>query len=270
MCNVAVIDIDSLIFAMFHPNKVVDAKGVPLKENGKFIYQEKTEDEVISSCDFMMNLVLTNSNADSYIGVVKGSNTIKNKLLIDPTYKQDRDKESPKYWNLCKDHLVRKWNVIEADDYEADEYVNVIRLAVNGAYIVAIDGDLLGLETNDKFHYNWKKNEWIEVSESAARYKFWCDMICGTHNNTKGVPGKGIKYCEKIFLPDSDNKTDAAYAMIVINEFIDCFKDDGVDQFYKNYKMNKIPSKIEGFIIPEPIKYIREDTVMENEVKHNF
>lgn len=255
--NVAVIDIDSLIYAAFHPNKIMDEFGNPKRteDNRKYLYIDKTEEEILESCDGLMHLVLKRSKATHYIGYVKGKDTIKNKLLIDPTYKQDRKEEPPKYWDLCKNYLVDKWGIVEANGAETDDYVNVTRLMLPGAYMVVIDGDLLGLESGEKDHYNWKKNSWVGVSKERADYKFWSDMITGTHNNTKGLPKKGDKFVEKTFVPFLLAGGDDL-SSLVFEQYKDHFGlDDGINQFYKNYKMIKILDKMEGFIPIGPIKY---------------
>lgn len=115
------------------------------------------------------------------------------------------------------------------------------------AFIVSIDSDLLGLEG---IHYNWNKDVWITKTKEEEQYKFWSDMICGTHNNTKGIPGSGIKTSEKIL--SSVEKED--YVSEVLIYYISYFgEQEGIKQFYSNYMCNKLLTHYEGFIIPEPI-----------------
>lgn len=247
--KIAIIDMDSLLFAAFHGNKVLDEKGVPTRteDDSKFIYKEKTVIEIMESCDFLMNQLLDKSEATGYIGFVKGRNTTKSKEAINDLYKADRNKESPKLWNFTKEYLKLNWGIVEVDNIETDDAVNIARLRINDSFICAIDSDLLGLEGT---HYNWKKNEWITVSKEEAEYKFWSDMICGTHNNTKGIPGKGVKHTKTIF--NDPRKMENGYSSLVLDEFTKYFfESEGIKQFYINYTCTKILNDYEGFITPE-------------------
>lgn len=248
--NNAIIDLDSIIYAAFHPNKILDSKGIPKRteDNSKFIYKEKSVKEVLDSCDFLMNDILTKSKATHYVAFYKGKDTIKSKLAVNPEYKQDRSKESPKYWNICKEYLKLEWKAIEVNGIETDDAVRITNLSVKDSFICAIDSDLLGLSGT---HYNWRKNEWITNTKYEESYRFWSDMICGTHNNTKGIPGKGIKYFESKILK---YENESLYS-IVLYEYINHFGEyDGVKEFYRNYISVKLLEKLDGFIIPELIE----------------
>jgi hypothetical protein len=261
--NIAILDMDSIAFAMGNPNKVLDSHGIPLRKDNKFVYEDKTHEQLAESCDFIMNKILTNCNCDLYIAYIKGNNTTKAKRLIDPNYKADRSTTRPSWWEFVRGYLVNNWGVISVNDIEVDDAVNITRLSLKDSYMVCIDSDLLGLEGK---HFDWKKNnmvgEWITTSADEAQYKFWSDMICGTHNNTKGLPGKGIKYCEKIF--DNGNMNVFNLRDITFNEFINYYGEElGIGEFYKNYKMTKILNKYEGFVIPEPIKFKKKEELRE-------
>lgn len=264
--NIAVIDGDSCIFSIFHPNKVLDDKGEPIKENNKFVYKEKTLDEIIFSADNLMNDILTKSNATHYILYIKGHNTIKDRLLVNPKYKQNRETGSPKFWNFVKEYLKLNWGAVEVNNMEVDDYVNITRLSLPGAYIVAIDGDLLGLQTFSKNHFNWRKHEWIEVTQEQAEYKFWSDMICGQKgDNLDGLVGKGEKYVEKLFNFHSNTLIGSSlksHHNLVLNEYISHYKSEelGIKEFYKMYNSLKILDKKEGFIIPASIEYNKIDS----------
>src|SRR5687767_5829155 len=105
--RVALLDLDSICYSIFHPNKVLDEQGNPKRtEDGKkFIYQDKTPQEVLDSADYLMNEILTSCNCTHYVAIIKGKNTINYKLAINPDYKQDRNTEQPKYWEFTKEYL---------------------------------------------------------------------------------------------------------------------------------------------------------------------
>ncbi len=252
--GICVIDLDSVIFSAFNPNKVLNEYGIPMRteDNKRFIYQDKTEEEIALACDEIMRTMLNNSNADAYIAYVKGNNTTDIRLSINPDYKANRVySEPPKFWRFTKKYLIDSWGAVEVHGCEVDDAVNITRLKLPNAFISAIDGDLLGLQGK---HWNWRKNAWITVTYTEAEVKFWSDMIKGQAvDNIKGIPGQGekaaldlISYCDGY---------DLAYHTQVLDEYIDHFGEElGIDNFYKNYKSLKILEKCEGFVIPEPIK----------------
>lgn len=264
--NIAVIDLDSVIFTAFHPNKKLDEKGVPIRDNNKFVYVEKTEDEIKDCCDSLMHLILSSSKATHYIGFVKGVDTIKARTSINPNYKANRSKESPQHWNFCKNYLISNWGAIACDNAEVDDYVNATRLNLKGAYLVAIDGDLLGLETFEKDHYNWRTFKWITVTKEEASHKFWFDMIKGqTVDNIKGIKGIGEVGANKIL----DGSTFPA-ARVLKNYIMVYGEQLGIDEYYKNYKSLKILDNWDGFVIPKPIEYKKIDKEENNKYKIEF
>ena len=250
--RIAVIDMDSVVYSIINPNKVLDEFGVPKRteDNSKFLYTEKTENEVIESAKFIMNDIFVSSNCTHYIGFIKGRNTISYRKSINPEYKANRGTEPPKLWNFCKDYLIKEYNIVEANNLEVDDFVHMTKLALKDSFICCIDSDLLGTEG---VHFSWRKKEWITTTKEQAEYKFWVDMICGTHNNTKGIPGKGIKFAEKC-LEETDG---LLMKSIVFENYLHFFGEyEGIQEFYKNYMSLKLLDSYEGFVIPEPIKVV--------------
>lgn len=250
---IAILDTDSIMFAIGNGNKLLDEDKIPIKDiSGKFIYTDKTEEELVESTDWIMDDILTSCNADGYIAYIKGKNTTTERKLINPEYKANRPKESPKWWSFTKQYLIDKWKVIPADNYEVDDYVNVTLKMLPDSFIVAIDKDLLGLEGR---HFNWRKKEWVEVTKKQEGYNFWASMITGdTADNIKGCAGKGIKFVEKWM---TTYGTFDEYS--VLNVYINHFgESEGIKQFYKNYFSLKIADKIEGFTVPEIITFKKE------------
>jgi len=250
--NIAIIDLDSVCFTAFHPNKQLDKFGNAMRTecSKRFLYIDKSEDEIELSCDNLIRMILENSKATHYLAFIKGRNTISKKLEVDPTYKQDRNKDSPKMWEFTKQYFIKKHGAIEVNDIEVDDAVNIARLQIENSFICAIDSDLLGLEGT---HYNWKKGEWVTCTKEEELFKFWKDMIQGTHNNTKGIPKKGKKYVEKLF--NNINVDDCE--KVVLDEYIKYFgKEFGMKEYNKNYVCLKILSSYEDIKSPELINSI--------------
>lgn len=263
MLNNAIVDLDSIIYAAFHPNKVLDSKGIPRRteDNSKFLYKEKSVKEVLDSCDLLMNDILTKSKATHYIAFYKGEDTIKSKLAVNPEYKQDRGKEPPKYWNLCKEYLKLEWKAVEVNGIETDDAVRITNLAVKDSFICAIDSDLLGLSG---INYNWRKNEWFTNTKEDEDKSFWCSMITGTHNNTKGIPKKGLKHFDFIYNEICGPKQfkEIELKKTVFESYIKSFGEyEGVKEFYKNYISVKLLEKLDGFIIPDLIEVSKKQKI---------
>lgn len=247
---IVIIDVDSLMFVIGNGNKLLDENYQPVKdETGKFVYTEKTEEELIVAADWAMNDVLYCSGADGYIAYIKGKHTTDVRKSINPEYKANRPKESPKWWSFVKSYLIDKWKVIPADNYEVDDYVNVVHKMLPDSFIAAIDKDLLGLEGR---HFNWKKKEWVEVTKEQENYNFWASMITGdTADNIKGCAGKGIKFVEKWM---TTYGTFDKYS--VLNVYVNHFgESEGIKQFYQNYFALKMVDDMPGFIVPKITKY---------------
>lgn len=255
----AIIDGDSVLFAMGHGVKLLDENGLPIREDGKrFLYREKTSVELTQAADFYMNNILTNGNFNNYIVYLKGQNTISFRKLTNPDYKSNRPSQAPSWWEFLKNYLQESWGAIVIDDMEVDDAVNITRLQLPDSFIVAIDGDLLGLEGT---HYNWKTQEWITVNKFQEEKKFWSDMICGqTGDNIKGILGKGEKHFNNYVLARWENDTSWSFPTLVFNEYRVCLGEDkGIKEFYKNYISLKILDQKQGFIVPEPIEFKRKE-----------
>ncbi len=255
--SIAIIDLDSVSFVAGHGIKLLDENNEPLRQDNKFVYRDKTEDELKEAVDTILSGILKASKATHYVGFIKGKNTISIKRSVNPEYKNDRKKESPFWWNTVKSRFIDQWKAIEVNDIEVDDAVNIARLSIKDSFICAIDSDILGLEGT---HYNWKTFKWITTSKDQSKLKFWTDMITGTHNNTKGIPGRGEKFAEKILITERnpDCRTDRE---VVLNAYITHFEEyEGIKEFYKNYICCKTLDKYDGFIIPDPIEIEKEES----------
>lgn len=247
MNNIALIDLDSVCFSIASGNKVLNEFGQPEKVDGKFVYAEKTEEELYQSADFFMNDILTSCEAKRYIAFIKGKGNYR--YSINSEYKANRPKQSPSWWFYVKPYLIEKWGAIEVNDIEVDDAINITKNHLkNEAFICAIDKDLLSLEGR---HFNWRKKEWVEMDFNQSNLYFWTSMITGdTVDNIKGLPGKGIKFAEKEFKHMSE------YKFHTFKLYIEHFGEyEGIKEFYKNYMCLKMLKYNNNFIIPQPVEY---------------
>jgi hypothetical protein len=252
--RIAVIDLDSVVYSIGIGKKVPGPDGNPLKENGKFVYIDKTDEELAETADRVMNNILTKCEATHYIGYLKGKNTTTFRTAINPDYKANRSGERPDWFPKVEQLLIDRWNAIKVDNYEVDDYVlATVRSLPAESFIVAIDGDLL---SQPGTHFKWRvkdsfAGEWITITTDQAEEKFWHDMIVGQHgDNIKGLKGKGEKYW-------SDNyKNFTAKRQSVFTDY--CFtlgEYNGIKEFYKNYIALKTLDNIPGFVVPQPIEF---------------
>ncbi len=251
--KIAIIDLDSVAFYIGYPNKVLDSEGNPIKQDGKYVLIDKTEDELKNSCHYWMNEILTKSEATHYIAYIKGKNTIKARLEVASTYKSNRNKEQPKWWSFVKSTLISEFGAIEVNDMEVDDAVNITKLNLKDSFICALDKDLLSTEGT---HYNWSKNEWVTTTQLEAHVKFWTDMIAGqSGDGVKGIPGQGVKAAEKLF-----SVPEANLPQLTLGAYIKHFGEHvGIEEFYKNYKCLYILREQEGFQIPDPTEVKKKE-----------
>jgi hypothetical protein len=220
--RVAIIDADSICF-IAHWNS--DSKSF-----------DKPLDDILQSTDQIISNILITIGASKYIGFVGYGRCIERDAVY-PEYKANRkDRQPLEHLRTIKDYMVEKWQFIALHGIEADDMVNSVRVKVDGSIVCAIDKDLLMLEGT---HYNYKKNEWVTVSEQEAALYFWKSMIIGdSADNIKGLEGKGKAFADKLLLNIEDEQS---LRIAVFEEYIDHYGEyEGISKFYQNYICLKI------------------------------
>jgi len=220
--RVAIIDADSICF-IAHWNS--DSKSF-----------DKSLEDILQSTDQIISNLLITIGASKYIGFVGFGRCVKRNVVY-PEYKANRkDREPLKYLTEIKNYMVDKWKFFALHGIEADDMVNSVRVKIDGSIICAIDKDLLMLEGT---HYNYKKNEWVTVSEEDAALYFWKSMIIGdSADNIKGLEGKGKFFADKLLLNIDDEQS---LRIAVFEEYINHYGEyEGISKFYQNYICLKI------------------------------
>jgi hypothetical protein len=249
---IAIIDCDSIAFSAGTGIKLLDSNNQPLREANKFIYRDKTEEEIKESVDFLMNKLLLETKATGYIAYIKGKGNFR--YSINPDYKANRPKESPKWWAYTKKCFIDNWGAYEINAMEVDDAINITHLNLDDSFICAIDKDLLMLEGN---HYNWRKGEWFKVSQTDAYNNFWKSMVTGDSvDNVKGIEGKGESFFNKLLLKSEESPLDVH--SFIFSEYIEKYGEElGIINFHRNYRSLKILDSCEGFNIPEIREFIK-------------
>lgn len=106
---------------------------------------------------------------------------------VDPNYKANRTQPKPEYLDAVRDLLVREWEAEVCAGYEADDGLGISASAET--IIASIDKDLLQIPGR---HYNFVKDEIIDVSPRDAARSFYGQMLTGdSSDNVHGIDGIG-------------------------------------------------------------------------------
>ena len=156
----------------------------------------------IARLDKMIYSIIESSGATEATLFVSGDNNFRNTIY--PEYKANRDsKIVPKYRKQLKQHLIKEWNAVVCDGYEADDGCGMNQ--TNDTIICGIDKDLWQIPGH---HYSWpiiRKGEIVrkalhqEITEEQGMRNFFMQVLTGdTSDNIKGVYGIGKKKAFKI------------------------------------------------------------------------
>lgn len=243
----AILDLDYLFYVCCH---------------NKEGYDTKTLDDVKSAVDHLMFRMLDDVQATNYIGYISGKGNFRKDL--NPLYKANRKKTDIPFMKECREYVIERWKATFFDGVEADDLCNITKLAIKDSILVSCDKDINMLEG---ISYNPQKRQLIDISKEEADYYFWTSMITGdTADNIKGIPGKGIKFAEKLF---EGEEGVISNSMRVLREYLSYFGEyNGVKEFHKNYLMLKMLDKLDGFTIPTPIPY--EVTIIAPKTEDEF
>lgn len=250
--NTALIDADFVLWIACNPNKVKDRWGVPKKEDGKFVYTDKTLEEAIATCDSYITDVLNVTRADSYLLFLTTGQTFRAKL--DPTYKANRiGFEKPKWFFEVKAHMVKQWDAIEIAGLEADDLVVITRNHLENTFIVAADKDVLDCVPGRHFDARKGKTEFMTTDYQTARFNFAKSLLTG--DPVDGVPnlieGMGPKTAEKELerRMEFNNPVIAALQIFISN----LGEHQGFIRFSNQYQLLKMLENLDQ--LPEGVRY---------------
>lgn len=140
--------------------------------------------------DNLMRRILETTGATEYTAFISGDNNFR--YQINPQYKANRkDKVDPRYRQDSNAYLVTEYGAIVTDGFEADDALGIAQSqAEDGTTIIcSIDKDLLMIPGQ---HYNWRKNEFTNVSVLDGLRRFYRQCITGDRtDNIVGIAGIG-------------------------------------------------------------------------------
>lgn len=141
-------------------------------------------------CSSHIERILKSLNTTEYIIYLSGGHNFRYDL--NPTYKANRTTPDPIHREVCKQFLIREWQAIETDGYEADDALGCRQ--DNSTVICSIDKDLKMIPGN---HYSWpvsrkgkiiKEETFTTVDFLTGMKSFFRQMLTGdTADNVIGL-----------------------------------------------------------------------------------
>ena len=139
--------------------------------------------------DQLMKRILETTGATEYRAFITGDNNFRYK--VDPEYKANRKgKPQPQYRQQANAYLVTEYGAVVTDGNEADDELGIAQMDSSVETIIcSIDKDLFQIPGK---HYNWRKNEFNEVTALDGLRLFYRQCLTGdTADNVRGVGGIG-------------------------------------------------------------------------------
>lgn len=217
--------------------------------------KEKTFEEACAQADLFINNIFKATAATHYVMAWTVGKKTCFRYTIDPQYKANRKyTQVLPFLKELKEYLMNKYNAVFDENLEADDIVRVLKKMPmqftlddhkewvdQGSptplfFIVSPDKDILKLEGE---HFNPREMKWVVTSKDDAEWNFWTSMVTGdTIDGIKGIPKKGIKFVQKLI---KDKKEGETLAQIIFREYLKHFGEhEGIEEFYKNYKLLRI------------------------------
>lgn len=218
--TISVIDGDTLVWIAAYGNRE----------------QEGTAD-MLTGIDTHLTELLINTEADAYIGVIKGKEpSHRAKLFAD--YKGNRGPVPEwllKWKPVIEEHLTSKWGFEYANGIETDDAVVSIAHVLEVKYgykpvICSVDKDF---NQYHGLHYNPKTKEITNTTNSEAHYFLHKQLLTGdSTDNVKGIPGVGPVKADSILT----NTEYTSLSQAVLQAYINFHRDPakGVLDFAEN------------------------------------
>jgi DNA polymerase-1 len=154
--------------------------------------EDDAQDFAYARTEDLVDQILVNTEATEFRLFLTGKDNFRYKIY--PEYKAHRPKEKPVWLEAIREYLKATFNAEVIDGQEADDALGINQ--TEETVICSIDKDLLMIPGR---HYNFVKDEYMEVSKEAAIKHFYMQCLQGDRaDNIKGIPGIGVKKAEKL------------------------------------------------------------------------
>ena len=156
------------------------------------LQEDDAEDFVYARAEDLVDQILVNTEATEYRLFLTGKDNFR--YTIYPEYKAHRPKEKPFWLEKCRQYLIATFNAEVVSGQEADDAMGIAQ--TEDTVICSIDKDLLMIPGR---HYNFVKDEYIEISPEKAMRNFYTQCLTGDRSdNIKGIEKIGPKKAEKL------------------------------------------------------------------------
>ena len=156
---------------------------------------------------------------------------------ITKTYKANRSKEKPQYFDVLCKYVKAYYEPEIANGMETDDLVAIYRekIGEENCIIVSIDKDYLQFPGKV---YNYKSRNFITLSKQDALYNFYEQMIVGDQaDNVNFCRGYGKAYARKLFEGVS---TEFGYRKKVLGLFKEIYRSKARERFIQCYHLLKL------------------------------
>ena len=155
-----------------------------------------SDSEIAASVDSVVTMILHNTRATGYIGVLSGSKNFRHTIYKYDTYKGQRPPKPEwhqQFESAIKKRLSDRWKFYMVEDIEADDaicaHAEVCETQGIPYTICSPDKDLRQIPGK---HYDYKKNEFADVIPDQAFYNLCIQLLSGDRtDNIAGIPGLG-------------------------------------------------------------------------------
>lgn len=192
-----------------------------------------TLEQALSGIDSRVETILTNCNANTYVGFLTGKNGYR--YQVSPTYKANRKyRPKPIIFYALREYLKQRYSFKEFDGLEADDLVAYYGVNNSDYKVVICSPDKDVLHQCIGKHFNYQKVEFVTTSETDAEKFLWKQVLMGdSTDNIQGIPGVGIKTAEN-WLKDRENDIGA----FVFKKYVEKFGlVSGIVEFIINFRL---------------------------------
>ena len=198
----------------------------PFLEGDKVSNWTEVRESFIKKTQFLKERL----NISELVMYISGLNNFR--YTVDIDYKATRKGvESPMHLTDLKKYAVEYMGAIKSDGAEADDYTISHKLLDPSVMIAAIDKDVCNSVAGT--HYNYWKEEFVEISEKTAiQWPYIQTLMGDSSDNIIGLHKVGIKTAEKLL--GDETKLEKLWE-IVVNAYIS--KERTIEDAIKNMRL---------------------------------
>lgn len=143
-------------------------------------------------------------DTERYRVYLTGEGNFREEVAVTKPYKGQRTALKPYYWQRIRDLLVNEYGAKVIEGREADDEVSIMQMSLPYAtVIISNDKDL---RNTPGYLYSPYRKELYRIHPSYCHWHFWKQMVTGDNiDNIPGLPGKGIKFFEKLVEKHSES-----------------------------------------------------------------